>query len=174
MAQQLTRESVRARLEATRAELRALVAHHGDELAARRVTPEWNALDLLRHMWAWDELGARCLANWAGDLSWMPAYDDEDRFNAEMVAAHADADLTRVVAGIEPAHARFAETLDRCSDAELAEVAAAPWGERVSRLHMIEELLKHDQEHMEQIRTVVSFGEGEASPTPPPPASDQV
>ena len=157
MAQQLTREAVRARLEATRAELRALAAHGGDELVAQPVTPEWSALDLLRHMWAWDEPGARCLADWAGDRSWMPVYDDEDRFNAEMVAAHAGADLPSVVAGIEAAHARFAETLNQCSDAELAEVAAAPWGEMVTRLHMIEELLKHDQEHMEQIRAVVGM-----------------
>jgi hypothetical protein len=148
----LTRESVRARLETMREELRALAAHDGGELAARQVTPEWSAVDLLRHMLAWDEPGARCLADWAGERDWMPTYDDEDRFNREMVAARAAADLPSVIAGIEAAHKSFAETLDQCSDAELVEVAAAPWGEQVTRLHMIEELLKHDQEHLEQIR----------------------
>ena len=148
----LTREAVRGRLEAARDSLRKQVAGRTEaELQGLQVTPEWSALDLLRHMWVWDELAAGCLDDWLGDREWVPRYADEDAFNAEMVAARAGAGLADALEGIEQAHQRYVDVLEACDDAELNQVAAAPWGEQVTRLHLINELAGHDLEHLEQI-----------------------
>jgi hypothetical protein len=134
----LTREAVRARLETAREGLRGLVAGRtAIELGALQVTPEWSALDLLRHMLVWDELAARCLDDWQGSREWLPVYADEDAFNAEMVAARTGMSLADTLAGIDSAHQSYAHVLETCDDAKLNQVAAAPWGEQVTRLHLI-------------------------------------
>jgi hypothetical protein len=149
----LMREAVQARLEAAREGLRELVAERAAaELGALQATPEWSALELLRHMWVWDELAARCLDDWQGSRAWLPVYADEDAFNAEMVAARAGTSLADTLEGIGRAHTRYAGILETCDDAELNQVAAAPWGEQVTRLHLINELAGHDLEHLEQLR----------------------
>lgn len=152
MAQQLTREAARARLEAAREALDAYLARHAEaELAALQATEQWSALDVLRHMLVWDELGARCLEHWQDDRAWMPHYDDEDHFNIEMVAAQAGVTLEAIGGRIRLAYRRFAEALELSSPDELREVGTAPWGERVTRPHMINELLGHDLEHLQRL-----------------------
>jgi hypothetical protein len=55
-------------------------------------------------------------------------------------------------AAIEDAYQSCAATLEQASYAELAEEAAAPWGERMSRLLLVFFSLKHDQEHISALR----------------------
>ena len=121
------------------------------ELQAIRVTPAWSALDVLRHIWVWDELTARCLVDWHGPRDWMLTFANEDVFNVEMVAARSSTSLATVLEGIDAAHQSYAAALDRCSDAELEEPDAAPWGQQMSRLTMIYEILAHDLEHIGQL-----------------------
>ncbi|HEX9372764.1 MAG TPA: DinB family protein [Roseiflexaceae bacterium] len=148
----LTRGEVLARLGAVRSALRELAARAPERaLQEIQVTPEWNAIETLRHMSVWHELAMRCLADWHGSREWMPIFVDEDVFNLEMVAARFSAGLPTVLDGIDAAHRRYAETLDAYGDAELAEMDVAPWREQVTRLHLINELLGHDLEHIGEI-----------------------
>jgi hypothetical protein len=148
----LTREIVQDRLNAVREKLLASIAGRSEaELQAIRVTPAWSALDVLRHTWVWNELTARSLADWHGPRDWMLTFANEDVFNIEMVAARSSAGLVTVLAAIDSAHQRYAATLDRCSDAELDEPDAAPWGQQMSRLAMIYDILAHDLEHIAQL-----------------------
>lgn len=138
------------------AELQACVGATAEsELAALPITPEWSALDLLRHVWIWSALGVRCLEDWPGERAWLP-FADEDRFNVEAVATRRAAGLREVSEGLRASHLRFAEALDRDEDAEQAERGCAPWGEQVTRLHMINELLGHALEHLAEIKAAIA------------------
>jgi hypothetical protein len=148
-----TRESVRAQLEEAQAAFRDLLAVASEEdLQKASVTPEWNGVDLLRHMLAWNEPTLRSLDDWQGDRSWVPMFDDEDPWNQAQVAARRDLHLDQLVRKLEAAHARYAAELTDLSDDELAHVAVAPWNETISRLRTISGIAWHDGMHVGMIR----------------------
>lgn len=147
----LTREMVQSRLAVNRVLLDAL-APTASTLAAQQVTPEWNALDVLRHVWVWDELTSRCLADWLGDRGWLPAFADEDHFNIKMVAARQASRFEQIHAGMTAAYQVYEQQLALCSDEELAQRARTPWGADDERLTAIWEILGHGQEHLSQLR----------------------
>jgi hypothetical protein len=143
-----TREFVQGRLERRRAELAESVAGLTDGAAiAISVTPQWSALDELRHILAWQEVALRSLEDWAGGREWLPPTDDEDERNAIFQTERTHLGLVETLAGIEACYARF-ERMLAASDAELAEVGVAPWGPRVTRLRAISGILWHDGEHL--------------------------
>jgi hypothetical protein len=152
-----TRDDVQRHLDATQAALAASIANHSAaSLAAIPVTPEWSALDILRHIEVWGELAARCLNDWHGSRDWVLTFASEDQFNQEMVAARADWDLATILAGIDDAYADYARILTTCSDAELAERDAAPWGQSVTRLELVHFSLKHDDTHIAALSAAIS------------------
>ena len=153
----LTRDNVQQHLAATQAALAASIANHSaTSLAAIPVTPEWSALDILRHIEVWGELAARCLNDWHGSRDWVLTFASEDQFNQEMVAARADWDLATILAGIDTAYADYARALTACSDAELAERDAAPWGASVTRLELVHFSLNHDDQHIAALSAAIS------------------
>ena len=145
-----TRIGAQSRLAANRALLQAMGSAPSD-LATRQVTPEWSALDILRHIWVWDELTSRCLLDWSGDRSWLPSFDEEDHFNVEMVAAREWATFEQIQTGIGAAYQVYEQQLAQCSDDELLQVARTPWGAHDERLTAIWEILGHGQEHLYQL-----------------------
>ncbi len=152
-----TRESVRVQLAEARSALRDLLASASEvDLQATPVTPEWNGLDMLRHILAWDEIAYTSLADWQASESLAPAFDDEDRFNGEQLALRADLSLPAIVARIEAVHQRFADELEHASDDALAVVGLAPWHARVSRLRAISGIAWHDGFHLGNIRDALS------------------
>jgi hypothetical protein len=145
----LSRDQVQQHLEATRLALAANIADRSaEQLATISVTPEWSALDILRHIEVWGELAARCLNDWHGPRDWILTFASEDQFNQEMVAMRAGWDLPTILAGIDDAYAGYASVLKTCSDTELAEHDAAPWGQSVNRLQLIHLSLNHDDQHI--------------------------
>jgi hypothetical protein len=153
----LTRAQVQQHLDATQATLAANIADRSAvDLAAIPVTPEWSALDILRHIEVWGELAARCLNDWHGPRDWILTFASEDQFNQEMVAMRANWDLPTILAGIHEAYAGYTNALNTCSDAELAEHDAAPWGQSVSRLALIHFSLNHDDEHIAALSAAIS------------------
>lgn len=153
----VTRDTARARLISARATLDTLLTAVSEAaLARRQATHEWTALDLLRHIWVWNELCARCLDDWLGSRDWIITFADEDQFNLEMVAARANTSLKQIMAGLQGAYARYDQALDECSDAQLAERAPAPWGQRLSRAELIWFELGHDLTHMGQLQELFS------------------
>jgi hypothetical protein len=148
----ITRDTAQARLRQSRKALLGSIAGLTEiELQKLRSTPEWSALDILRHLWVWNELCGRCLSDWLGSRDWIITFYDQDEFNIEMVAARAGADLPTILAGIEAAYGFYADILANCADAQLEERAAAPWGQELTRLEMINAELGHDLEHIGQI-----------------------
>jgi hypothetical protein len=148
----LTRAIVQAQLDAAGKTLHESIAGLSEaELEAIQVTPEWSALDILRHIWVWGEISGRCLDDWHGSRDWILTFGGEDTFNVEMVAARAGAGLAIVLGGVVAAYQRYAATLTGCDEAQLAERAAAPWGDLVSRLELISIELEHDLEHIGQL-----------------------
>jgi hypothetical protein len=153
----LTRTQVQQHLDTTQAALAANIADcSAANLAAIPVTPEWSALDILRHIEVWGELAARCLNDWHGPRDWILTFASEDQFNQEMVTMRANWDLATILAGINEAYAGYISVLSTCSDAELAEHDAAPWGQSVSRLALIHFSLKHDDEHIAALSAAIS------------------
>jgi hypothetical protein len=148
-----TRESVRAQLEGAQAALRELLAVASEEdLKKVSVTPEWDGVDLLRHMLAWNEPTLRSLDDWQGDRSWVPMFEDEDPWNQAQVASRRDLHLDELVRKLEAAHARYTSELSELSDDELAQIAVTPWNETVSRLQTISGIAWHDGMHVGMIR----------------------
>ena len=153
----LTRTQVQQHLDATQAALAAKIADRSAaNLAAIPVTPEWSALDILRHIEVWGELAARCLNDWHGPRDWILTFASEDQFNQEMVTMRANWDLPTILAGIHDAYAGYSSVLSACSDAELAEHDAAPWGQSVSRLELVHFSLNHDDEHIAALSAAIS------------------
>ena len=153
----LTRAKVQEHLAATQAALAAnIAARSAANLEAIPVTPEWTALDILRHIEVWGELAARCLSDWHGPRDWILTFASEDQFNQEMVAMRVGWDLPTILAGIQVAYTGYASVLNTCSDAELAEHDAAPWGQSVSRLELIHFSLNHDDEHIAALSAAIS------------------
>jgi hypothetical protein len=153
----LTRDDVQRHLDATQAALAANIADRSAaDLAAIPVTPEWSALDILRHIEVWGELAARCLNDWHGPRDWILTFASEDQFNQEMVAMRAAWDLPTILAGIRDAYAGYAYVLSTCSDGELAEHDAAPWGQSVSRLALVHLSLNHDDEHIAALSAAIA------------------
>jgi hypothetical protein len=149
----LSLTSVQAQLAATRALVADIAAGQTSEsLSAIPATPEWSALDILRHVEVWGELAVRCLDDWHGSRDWVLTFAADERFNVEMVAERAEWGLARVLDEIERIYDRYAGTLAMLTAEELAERAPAPWGDEVSRLGLIYWSLQHDQQHLGGVR----------------------
>jgi hypothetical protein len=148
-----TRQDVHHRLhEVYTMLLSATVGLSEESLQAIQMTPEWSALDLLRHLSVWAELSARTLANWHGKQNWVLRSVVLDDFNAEMVAERAYMSLDDVMSLILSAYKQYAATLLDCTDAELLERTVAPWDVELNRLEMIFGILSHDLSHLQEIQ----------------------
>ncbi|HWQ13299.1 MAG TPA: DinB family protein [Roseiflexaceae bacterium] len=146
-----TREFIQGRLARRRADLRAATGGLREAQAlAVRVSPAWTVLDALRHILAWQEVTLRSLDDWLGPRDFMPPTEDEDERNVALLAERAGLGLMETLGRIEASYERF-ESLLRASDAELAEVGLAPWGERITRLQAISGILWHDGEHLREV-----------------------
>lgn len=150
---ELTRQHVHQRLHDTYATLISATTGLAEtDLLAVQMTPEWNALDLLRHLSVWNELSAQALANWQGEQNLVLNHDHLDTFNAEMVASRSQTNLNEVISLILAAYGQYAATLLNCTDAELQERATAPWDQDVNRVELIFGILHHDLGHFEELQ----------------------
>ena len=150
---ELTRQHVHQRLHDTYATLiSATTGLSETDLLAMQMTPEWSALDLLRHLSVWNELSAQTLANWHGAENLVLHHDHLDAFNAEMVAARSQTSLNDVMRLILAAYGQYAATLLNATDAELQERTVAPWDQEVNRVELIFGILHHDLAHFQEIR----------------------
>lgn len=149
-----TREFVQARLATRRSELREAIAGLTEAAAlATSATPEWNVLDLLRHILAWQELALAALDNWTAPRDALATHPDEDARNEVLRAQRQHLDLANVLTRIHNNYDRFDRLLASLSDDELATEAQAPWGYRhVTRLECISGILWHDGEHIHASR----------------------
>lgn len=119
--------------------------------AAIQVTPQWNGADILRHAVAWNELTRRCLDDWNGSRPWLPFPDPSfDTFNQRLVNERAHLTVAMLAGELRAAYERYLAILSGADD-ELAAAGAAPWGEQVNRLHLIYEIVGHDEEHLTEL-----------------------
>lgn len=122
------------------------------DLQAIPITPEWTALDIIRHLSVWSDLTARTLANWHGTQNWVLGSVMLDDFNAEMVAERANTPFDEVIQHIVTAYSQYATTLLDCTDDELQERTTAPWDQELNRLEMIFGILHHDLGHLKELK----------------------
>ncbi|MEI8307460.1 MAG: DinB family protein [Chloroflexales bacterium] len=156
----ITRATTHDRLTVARSALRDAVAGETDAtMSTHNATPEWTALDILRHIGVWNELCTRCLADWLGGRDWILTFASEDQFNIEMVAARAATSLAQALASIEQAYDAYEQTLAERSDEQLAEQAPAPWGQMVPRIGLIWFEIQHDMMHINQMRAALGKAE---------------
>lgn len=152
----LTRQIVHYRLQEVQTLLlSAIVGLSEAELKATPMTPDWSALDIVRHLSVWIDLTARTLANWHGKQNWVLRDATLDDFNAEMVAERANTPLDEVIQHIVNGYSEYAKTLLDCTDEELQERTIAPWDRDMSRLEMIYGVLEHDLYHLKELKQVL-------------------
>lgn len=154
--QELTRQLVHYRLQEVQMLLLSVVAGKSEaELKATSITPDWSALDIIRHLSVWAELTARTLANWYGKQNWVLRNATLDDFNAEMVAERANKSIEEVIERIVTGYSQYATTLIDCTDEQLQERTIAPWDRDLSRLEMIAGVLEHDRYHLNELKQVL-------------------
>lgn len=151
----LTRQDVHHRLQEVQMLLLSVVAGLSEaELKAISMTPDWSALDIIRHLSVWIDLTARTLANWHGKQNWVLRDATLDDFNAEMVAERANTPINEVIQHIVAGYNQYTKTLLDCTDEELQERTIAPWDRDMSRLEMIYGVLEHDLYHLKELKQV--------------------
>lgn len=140
------------RLERARALLDQATAGLDDAAAIMvTVTPQWNGADILRHAVAWNELTRRSLDDWNGPRPWLPFPDMSfDAFNQRLVDERAHMTVAMLAGELRAAYERYLAILAGTDD-ELAATGAAPWGEQVNRLHLMYEIVGHDEEHLTEL-----------------------
>ena len=145
------REVMQAQVANARAQLAEIAQTLSEaDLVALRVTPEWNGLDMLRHVLFWNDTVLESLEDWAGSHKLEQA-DDFDTFNHRQVQARAGLGREVLLAQISGAYDRYDMLLNTSSDAELLQPGIAAWGERMDRLGLIG-VVGHDEEHYAHIR----------------------
>lgn len=148
-----TRASARQRLAEARSVIESTLAGSSDEeLFQLKVTPEWNAAQVLSHTLAWGELAMRCLDDWHGDHASFKLKNsdhyDENKTLMERTGVSAPSEAQQ---RLNLVYERMEALLDSMSDQELAEEGEAPWSEPISRIALMISTFEHDIEHAEQI-----------------------
>lgn len=151
----LTRQIVHHRLQEVQMLLLSGLAGLSEaDLKAISVTPDWSALDVVRHLSVWADLTARTLANWHGQQNWVMRSVMLDDFNAEMVAERSKIPFDQVIQHIVTGYSQYAATLLECTDEELQERTIAPWDQELSRLEMMYGVLEHDLDHLKELKQI--------------------
>lgn len=148
-----TRASARTRLAEARNIIETALAGSSDEtLFQLKVTPEWNAAQVLSHTLAWGELALRCLDDWHGDhASFKLQNSDDYDINYILMKRTGVSAPSEALRRLNLVYERMEALLDRLSDKELAEEGEAPWSEPISRIALMISTFDHDIEHAEQI-----------------------
>lgn len=151
-----TRETRRASIAQSRAVLRELIGSLSEsQLRDLLVTPMWNGMDMLRHIWVWNDFALRCFGDWSGPRDWADQGSaGYDAFNEALVHQWDASGRDDLIARISAAYDRYDALLDSLSDAELAESGLAPWGEPTTRLGLLGTVM-HDMEHYEHIQAAL-------------------
>ncbi len=123
------------------------------ELAALQITPEWDGLDMLRHILFWNDTAIQSLADWAGSRA-IEGEDNLDTLNHSQVRVRAGLGREALLAQLNAIYDRYDELLATASEAELNEPGVTAWGEHTTRLGLIG-VVGHDEEHYEQIRVAI-------------------
>lgn len=149
-----SRDLLSAQIRQSRAELDVLCDTLSEaDLRATQVTPHWDGLAMLRHIWAWHDYILRCIDNWNGPRDWAgPIGDDFDAYNERMASAWDALGRDALAERMYAAYDRYAELLARMTDTELTQTGRGPWGRSINYLDAIG-VVEHDIEHFAQIRT---------------------
>jgi hypothetical protein len=108
----------------------------------------------MAHMLAWDEEILRTAEHWTVERSWQHGALYDDEWNEMEVARQADLDVVALADGLATLHRKLLQTFDALSDDELATMAVAPWGERMSLLSFLYEMALHNSTHRKDLETL--------------------
>lgn len=151
-----TRETMRAYVIKQRATLQELSDRLSEaDLQKLQVTPEWNGLDMLRHILTWNDLLIRNLQDWSRTSDRAPGELDFDKLNAQYVQERSHLGRDALIEQLNAAYSYYLGLIDTSSDTELAEQGLAPWGEALTRLQACGSV-GHDAEHFEHIQAAIA------------------
>jgi hypothetical protein len=128
------------------------------QLDALQATPLWSASDVLRHLLAWNELTAAALKVWPSDHSAvLPVFNTLDEINAYLLDRYRHLSPSETIERNYAAHKAMLEQIDAASAQELVQINTPPgWHSSTSMLGFVDEMIKHDHEHLDQIEAALS------------------
>lgn len=121
-------------------------------------TPLWSCSDVLRHLLAWNTISVEALKTWQQDHSQtLPTFDEFDQLNAYLLEQYRHVSASEARQRNHEAHVAMLGLLDAASDQELAFIATPPgWHSSTSMLGLVDEMIKHDHEHLDQIEAALA------------------
>ncbi len=156
---QLTRSSLHSAMQALH-ERSAKLLDSVDQstLDSLLATPLWSCSDVLRHLLAWNSVSVEALKSWQQDHSnTLPDFEEFDQLNAYLLDQHRHLSASEARQRNNEAHASMLALIDAASDQELAYVAVPPgWHSSTSMLGLVDEMIKHDHEHLDQIEAALA------------------
>jgi hypothetical protein len=117
----------------------------------------WRVKDIVAHLTAWEEEAIKSLEAYRrGEEYQIEGFSSDDEYNAKVFAERKDFTVTHVCAEWEKTHERLIAQVRQMEPWKLKGPVLCPWGARGTVAHMIEELVKHEQEHVRDIVAVTA------------------
>jgi len=152
----MTKQELIETLDFSRGAIDDLLEGAPDEtLLAPGLNGEWSVKDLLAHLTAWEAEMVRALAQLR--QGGRPAYFDigaeqVDALNAQFYRENKDRPLERILADFEGVRAQLIRQVERYSSAELNAPPKGVGGTTTILEYIRSETLKHEQDHLPDLR----------------------
>lgn len=137
-------------LDHAREKMRAVLA----EIDRRaELYPAWTIKEVLAHIAGWDDAALISLrAYQAGDAPAIPAARGINPYNAQTVAERASLIYEQIVQEYELTRQQLKDLLLALPPEKLREPYVFPWPGQGTIAQMIQVLIEHEEEHVEDIR----------------------
>lgn len=159
MTDKLTPSSLHTAMQALRERSDALFSQLSPaQLDALQTTPLWSGSDLVRHLLAWNTLTVAALQDWQNDHSAMlPVFNNLDEINAYLLEQYRHVSPSQALERNQAAHATMLAQIDAASEQEQAFINTPPgWHSSTSMLGLVDEMIKHDHEHLDQLEAALA------------------
>lgn len=140
-------------LDEARQEMTALLAQIDTD---QELYPGWTIKHVLAHIAGWDEASIDSLkAHAAGTESSVPAYRGIDDYNAKSVETREVLSYDRVYREYEQVRGELKDVLRTMPEEKFDQDLLLPWSERGSVKYVIDVLVHHEKEHVEEIQKIL-------------------
>jgi hypothetical protein len=123
-----------------------------EELTASNVVGVWSVKDVVAHVWTWVDEAVHTAKAWHAARPWQDGVAYDDAWNEAQVVGRSALALITVVDGMTGAHRRLMHQLDLLDDESLAQVANAPWGEKMPLVDFFYVMAEHYVDHTKDLK----------------------
>lgn len=121
--------------------------------ANMEIYPGWTIKEVLAHLAGWDNSTIQALQSFkAGEPPQLTAMNGLDVYNSQSVAEHKELTLDQTVNEWESVRGQLLPLIEQLTDADLAALIVAPWGQSISVLQLLSIMVGHEEEHAEIIQ----------------------